>query len=210
MKFILSLALLSVATVALSQDLGVIGEVFPVKEVSFLMLIESRMKAMDESGELNRMQAIWQEEVDAYVRRPTSVGLKRAITHRIHRYKPAIVLQQDIRNEKGEILFHQGTKLNALDALKNYEPHWLFFDADDKAQVAWVIHTLKKVGDARIILVGGDVSRMEALLNQPIYFDQGGKISHQLGIKAVPSMVTRENLSLLIQEIAISEDGHAL
>ncbi len=210
MKFALSFILLSVATVAMSQDLGVIGEVFPITEESFLMLIESRMKVMDELGELNQMHRIWQEEVDAYAKRPTPVGLKRALKHRVHRYKPVIVLSQDILDEKGDILFHQGTKLNALDALKNYEPHWVLFDADDKAQVAWAKQTLKQVGDARIILVGGNVSRMEALLNQPIYFDQGGKISHQLGIKAVPSMVTRENLSLLIQEIAISEDGHAL
>lgn len=210
MKFVLSLALLGVATVALSQDLGVIGEVFPMVEPSFLMLIESRMKMMSESGELKRMQMIWQEEVDAYAKRPTSLALPRALKHRVHRYKPAIVLKQDILDEKGDVLFHQGSKFNALDALKNYEPHWILFDADDKAQVTWVTQTLKQVGDARIILVGGDVSRMEALFNQPIYFDQSGKICHQLGIKAVPSMVTRESLSLLIQEVAISEDGHAL
>ena len=210
MRIVASLVIFGVATAALSQNLGVIGEVFPVFETSFLMLIESRMKAMDESGELNRIQMIWKEEVDAYAKRPTPVGLKRALKHDMHRHVPAIVLKQDIRDERGDILFHQGTKLNALNALKNYEPHWLLFDADDKAQVAWVQQTLKKIGDARIILVGGDVSRMEAIFSQPIYFDQQGRICHQLGIKATPAIVTRENQALLIQEIAISEDGHAL
>lgn len=174
------------------------------------MLIESRMKTMDESGELKRMQMIWKEEVEAYAKRPTPVGLKRALKHHLHWYKPAIVLQQDIRNEKGRVLFHQGTQINALNALKHYEPHWLLFDADDKAQVAWAKQTLQQIGDARIILVGGEVAQMEALFNQPIYFDQTGRISHQLNISSVPALVTRDKQALLIHEMLISEDGNAL
>lgn len=202
--------MLGYAAVSLSQDLGVIGEVFPIKEESFLILIESRMKVMDESGELKRMEMDWKKETEAYAKRPTPVGLKRALKSHVHRYIPAVVLQQDIRDEKGAILFHQGLRLNALEALKNYEPHWLFFDADDKAQIAWAKQTLKQFKDARIILVGGDVGRMEAFFNQPIYFDQQGRISHQLGIKSIPALVTREHQALLIQEIEISGDGHAI
>lgn len=209
MKWLWVIGVLGCCGNAGAASLGVVGSVFPVEEESFLMLIESRLKTMSETGELHRLEASWVNEAEAYSKRPTPIGLTRADAHHIHRHVPAVVLQQDIKNEKGEVIFHQGTKVNALKALATYEPHWLFFNADDKAQVLWAHQQLKKLGDARIILVGGDVSGMEALFNQPIYFDQAGRITRQLGINAVPALVSRDKNALLIREVAITEDGYA-
>ena len=209
MKWLWVIGILGCCGHAGATSLGVVGSVFPIEEESFLMLIESRLKTMDDTGELSRLEAGWVNDAENYTKRPTPVGLKRAEKHHIHRHVPAVVLQQDIKNEKGDVLFHQGTKVNALKALETYQPHWLFFNADDKAQVLWAQQQLKKLGDARIILVGGDVSGMEALFNQPIYFDQAGRITRQLGINEVPALVSRDKNALLIREVAITEDGYA-
>lgn len=209
MKYLFGILTLFVAKVALSQNLGVIGEVFPVREENFLMFIESRIKTMDETGELNQLQANWVGEIESYAIRPKPVGLRRAVKPHVHRYVPTLILQDDIKNERGEVLFHQGTKMNALQALSRYEPHWLFFDADDKEQVAWAKQTLKNIKNVRMILVAGDVNQMETLFDHPMYFDQLGRITHQLGIHRVPALVSRDKDSLVIREIVISEAGHA-
>ncbi len=209
MRYGFGLFMLFVAKVALSQNLGVFGEVFPVREENFLMFIESRIKTMDETGELNHLQAHWVEDIESYTTRPTPVGLRRATKSHVHRYVPALVLQSDVKNEKGEILFHQGTTVNALQALSNYEPHWLFFDADDEEQVTWAKQVLKNLKDVRMILVGGDVGRMERLFNRPIYFDQMGRITHQLGIHRVPAWVVRDKDALIVREVVIGEERHA-
>ncbi len=209
MKVLFGMLMLFVAKVALSQNLGVIGEVFPVREENFLMFIESRLKTMEETGEIKQLQAHWMEEMTSYATKPKPVGLRRATKSHVHRYVPTLVLQDDVKDEKGDILFSRGTKVNALQALSEYEPHWMFFDADDEEQVAWAKRAIQHLKDVRVILVGGEVSRMERLFEQPIYFDQMGRITRQLGIHRVPAMVSRDKDSLLIREIVIEDSWHA-
>ena len=199
----------SLSSHAYSRNCGVMGETFPVLELSFLSFIEKRLNSLSESGELDAMNKQWINLVTQHANRPTPLNLPRASENHTHTYEPSIVLSRDILGAKGEVLIGQGTTVNALKKLQSYEPHWLLFDGDDKAQVRWAEHALKNFIGAKVILTGGAVGLIEQELQCAIFFDQGARISHQLGIKQVPVHVSRRGDVLLIEEIAIKEDGYA-
>ena len=190
-----------------AANLGVVGETFPVSELSFMLLIESRLNALVKSGEMAAIEEQWVSRVSEHANRPTSVGLRRATKNNTYRYTPAIVLSQDILDADDHVLWAKGTRVNALDRMPTYQPHWLLLDADDVAQVRWAKRMLGHHLDAKVILTSGEISKMERELNHPIYFDQAGRISHQLGIRRVPALVSREGNALRIMEVAIGEDG---
>ena len=206
-RFTVMLMLCVLCELTHAANLGVVGEIFPVTELSFMMLIEARLQTLVKSGEMAVIEKQWVSRVSEHANRPTPVGLKRATKNNTYRYTPAIVLSQDILNAENLVLWAKGTRVNALESMPTYQPHWLLLDANDVAQVRWAQRLLRYHLDAKVILTGGEVGKMEQELNRPIYFDQAGRISHQLGIRRMPALVSREGNTLRIMEVVISEDG---
>ena len=176
-----------------------------IEEESLMTLIESKIR----QGEFEAIQAEWVRKVEKEINHPKSLQLKRAMKSTHHYYRPSIVLQQDVRDEKGRLLFPKGLQVNALDSMPTYTPYWLFINAEDEAQVRWVMHQLIRLPHAKVILTGGVISDMQYQLQRPVYFDQGGRITQKLGITSVPARVSRDKNRLLIEEISIREDFDA-
>lgn len=191
-----------------AASLGVVGETFPVEEMSLLTLIESRVKALTDSGEMDAIQDRWVTQVGQQANRPMPIGLSRARMSHAYHYEPIVVLAQDILDATDHVVFSKGTRMNALEQLPTYKPNWLFFDADDGSQVQWAKAQLQRDHDATVILTGGSVFDMEHELNMAIYFDQAGRISSRLGLKHVPALVSREGNKLAIREVVIKESSH--
>lgn len=208
MKKALSILLMLVLDVqTYAKSFGVVGEIFPIAEMSFLKLIEERLAALSSSGELDALNQRWQSTVANHANRPDPLGLPRAIQHKIHYYKPEIVLEQAITDINGRVLYPAGTRVNALTALPSYSPCWLFFNADDEAQMHWAEKEMVKCPNPKMILTGGAVSVEERKLKTIIYFDQAGRISRKLHINSIPALVIREGNKLRIDELAIKENG---
>lgn len=209
-RCVLAISLLGLSFAVQASSLGAIGETFPVVERSFLSLIESRLKDLADSGELDAVKEQWINQVNDHAHRPTPCGLPRAKETQTHHYNPSITLGQDIKDHEGRVLIRAGTRVNAFDKLYGYQPHWVFLNGDDKAQVAWAKNILNQDKKTKVILTGGDIGDAERALNTEIFFDQASRITQQLNIRSVPALVTRSGQSLLIQEQLIGEDGHAL
>jgi len=206
-RWTLAACLLGLSAAAQASSLGAIGETFPVAERSFLSLIESRLKQFDEEGTLREIEARWVNQVNEHAHRPTSLNLPRATQTRMHRYYPSTTLGQDIRDHQGRVLMHAGMQVNALSHMPQYQPHWIFINADDKDQIVWARHTLRK--NTKVILTAGDIGDAERALNTEIFFDQGGRITQKLHVTQVPAEVTREGVTLRIDEIKLREGGDA-
>ena len=200
------LLLLVITSTVEAKVIGVIGDTFPVAELSFLTLIETRLKALQDP---NTLEQDWVSHVEQQAIRPTPVALSRALTTKAHRYHPEIILKNAIADNERHVLFPTGTRVNALQQLPSYKPHWLFFNGDDNAQRLWAKEKLNQDSVAKVILTGGSVLETEKRLAHEIYFDQGGFITRQLTITALPCEVIREQNHLLIREVAILENGHA-
>lgn len=188
-----------------ASSLGVVGEVFPVAEMSFLQFIEARLTQPEV---LSKLDAVGTQAVAQYVLRPTALNLPRAIKSQAHPYLPQIIVHEAVRDTRGQIIVPVGTTVNALEKMPNYQPSWVFFNGDDAASLRWARRESQHSNATMLILTGGSVRATEDALQQPIYFDQGGRISHQLGITHVPAKVTRRGDALWVQEVVIGEDGH--
>jgi conjugal transfer pilus assembly protein TraW len=189
-----------------AKSFGVVGEVFPIAEKSFLTLIEERLA----SGELEAMNQRWIQTAVEHANRPTALELPRTNRSTCHHYAPEMTLSQDITNESGRILYSKGTHVNALQHMPSYTPCWLFFNADDEAQLNWAVLQKIQCANPKLILTGGAINTAEKKLNAVIYFDQAGKITTKLQITHVPAKVTRHQNHLVIHEQAIKENGDVL
>lgn len=202
------MALLCTDTMA--KSLGVAGAVFPIGEKSFLTLITERLQDLEANGELEALQERWRETAAKQANRPTPLRLGRASQSSRHYWRAETTLNQDILGADGRVLYVRGTHVNALERLPGYQPCWLFFNADDNAQLLWAGEQASRCQNPKLILTGGSVRAAEKALQAVIYFDQGGRITGKLAITHVPAKVTREGNRLAIDEQAIGEGGHVL
>lgn len=193
-----------------AKSFGVVGEVFPIAEKSFLRLIEERLAALKASGALKALNQRWIQTAAEHANRPTALNLPRANHSIKHNYMPEITLSQDVRDERGRVLYAQGTTVNALAQMPAYKPCWLFFNADDEAQLNWAAHQKMSCPNPKLIITGGAINTTEKRLQSVIYFDQAGKITGKLHVAHVPAKVTRYQNHLVISELAIKENGDVL
>ncbi|WP_419421566.1 type-F conjugative transfer system protein TraW (plasmid) [Legionella sp. D16C41] len=193
-----------------AKSFGVVGEVFPVAEKSFLMLIEERLAVLKASGALDAINKRWVQTAAEHANRPVTLALSRATAFAEYKFTPEVTLSQDITDAGGRVLFARGTTVNALAELPAYQPCWLFFNADDVAQLHWAAQQKTSCPNPKFILTGGAINTTETRLQAIIYFDQGGRITRKLHIAHVPAKVTRHQNELVIQEVAIKENGDVL
>ena len=207
MKYFVFLVLLNSVSLGQARSLGVVGAIFPIKEKSFLQLIHERLKAFDSQGTLNQLNQKWVNRVALHANRPPPLNISRTNEHRKHYYHPELVLVDDIKDHKGRVLYSKGTRINALERLPSYQPCWLFFNADDEAQMLWAKNSKERCTNPKYILTRGAIKDAERVLDSAVYFDQEGRITQKLHIGAVPSQVMRSGNQLVIDEFAIKESG---
>ena len=206
MKKVLMIFICLMSTNIMAQSL-VVGETFPVAEMSLLQLITTRLQVLEQTGGLNTVNQNWLKEVKTHINRPTPLNLPRATIKRIGIYRPEITIDFAIQDAEGRVIYPKGTRVNALEQLPQYAPCWLLLNADDLAQINWVKRAITHCQNPKIILTGGAIKLAEDALQTAIYFDQGGALTYKLGIHAVPAIVTRKNNTLQIEELVIKENG---
>ena len=193
-------AMFTLPVSAQARDYGQHGTVFPVIERDLLEQIQSRLIAMEASGETARLNEKLKRQTLARVNRPAPVaGIARASETRRWSFDPTITLAADIRGAKGELIHTAGTRVNPLDSV-SLRSDLLFIDGDDPDQLAWA---LKQNAGAKLILVKGAPLKLMKARQRRFYFDQGGKLTGKFGIGAVPARVRQNGRLLEISEVAL-------
>lgn len=191
------------------KDLGVYGEVFPIKEKSLLEVIQTKLQALKESGALEAHQKAIAAKTKDKVMHPEPVdGLHKTTKPRSFAYDPSITVPYDLKDHQGKVFQQKGTKVNPLDTHPFRSP-FLFVDGDDSEQVAWAIkeHQLATNNHKpKIILVKGAPFDLSKEINLPVYFDQSGALVKKFGIAQVPACISQKDKVLLIEELNIEEE----
>ena len=173
---------------------GTYGETFPVVEKSLIELFKERLQQID----FSKLQSQWVSDVENYAKRPNPIDLKHAQRFRKTSFDPSIILTQDIMDSKGHVLFAKGLRINPLEHLPHYQPHWIFIDADDEKELIYTRECLKAHPDLKIILVKGEVPMTSKIFDQAVYFDQGGHLISRFEISETPALVYRKDRLLVI------------
>ena len=187
-------------TVVLAADLGTRGTIYPIEEQDPIVLIQSKLKRMEERGELQRYNQELQKKTKVAIERPKPVErMSKAHENRVVYYDPTYEVPEDIKDHTGRIFYKKGARINPLETV-NLSQGLLFFDGDDEEQMAFARGKLKE-SPVKLILVKGAPLALSEQLKVPVYFDQAGLLTKKLHIGNVPALVTQDNLLLRIEEI---------
>lgn len=201
----LALALATTCSVgARAENLGAIGPTYPIAERNLLDHIMSRLREKERTGELKKFEQLAKERATRSVTNPKPIpGLKRAETARTHYFDPTFVLDRNVVDENGALMFPAGTRKNPLEVV-SLSKHLLFFDARDPRQVARARELIDVYqGRVKPILVGGSYMDLMKAWKLRVYYDQEGVLVRKFGITAVPAIVSQEGQRLRIDEVLI-------
>ncbi|OJW46280.1 MAG: type-F conjugative transfer system protein TraW [Alphaproteobacteria bacterium 41-28] len=189
-----------------ADDFGTHGVIYPIEEEDPIQLIQQKLKAMEERGELERHNKELQKKTKASVERPKPVeGITRATESRVFYFNPTHVVREDLKDHLGQVFAKKGTKINPLETV-SLSQNLLFFDGDDLEQKEYAQQQFNiEKEKLKLILIKGAPLVLSEEWQVPVYFDQGGLLTKKLGIKHVPALVTQEGLQLRIEEIFLGE-----
>ena len=189
-----------------AKDLGVRGATWPVAEPDLLAAIEARLRGMERSGELARLEREARAGARARLEEPDPVqGIVPATEERSRLIDPSITVARDIRTPDGALIAAAGTRVNPLERM-TLTRDLLFLDGRRPAEIAWALAREEKGGGpAKIVLLAGRPLELMRRHRRPFFFDQGGVLAARLRIAATPSLVGQAGALLRITEIPIAD-----
>lgn len=202
----LALTVSMLSPVAQGAHLGVIGPVYSIAEEDMLAMIERRLRERQASGELAALREQAVARGKRAVTDPAPLPLLAARTARTHYIDPSFVLDRDVKDASGVLLFAAGTRANPLDIVPMAR-RMLFFDARDARQVALAARLMGKyAGGVKPVLTGGSHLELTRSWRMPVYYDQQGLLTRRLSVASVPALVSQEGQRLRVDEL-VPEDG---
>jgi conjugal transfer pilus assembly protein TraW len=187
---------------AQAVDHGQYGETWPVIEPDLMEVIKNRLETAERNGQLEELNRQFAEKVKARVMRPTPVaGLRHAVEDRVWEYDPAVTIERDVHDHKGNLIAAAGQRVNPLDHMA-LSQKMVFVDGDRPEEIAFA-RSLDAPEKLKIIFVKGSPFEMMRSHQQRFYFDQGGKLIGKFGIRHTPAVVEQDGDVLLVTEKAL-------
>jgi conjugal transfer pilus assembly protein TraW len=196
------LCLSVIPSYSLASDLGVVGPIYEIAERDLIEVMKERFRRLEQSGEMRKLEDRYKAKVVDAVERPRPIsGITATQTARTYFVDPTWTLDRNVVDEKGQVLFPAGTRVNPLD----YTPltqTLMFFDQRERSQVAFAKRFLAEA-KARVkpILVGGEPLKLMRQWKREVFYDQGGVLSRKFLLKQVPALITQDGNRLRIDEI---------
>ena len=196
------LCLTVVPAFALASDLGVVGPIYEIAERDLVDVMKERFRRLEQTGEMRKLEDRYKAKVVEAVERPRPIpGITPTQTARTYFVDPTWTLDRNVVDEKGQVLFPAGTRVNPLD----YAPLsqiLMFFDQRERSQVAFAKKFLTDA-KARVkpILVGGEPLKLMRQWKREVFYDQGGVLSRKFLLQQVPAFITQDGNRLRVDEI---------
>ena len=200
--------LLSLTTVAplvssvFARDHGVMGQTWPIAEPDLLTTIDMKLKTLEGNGSIERMQRELVAKTEHRVRNPLPVaGISATQNDRSWMFDPSIVVENDVRDQKGNVIAARGARVNPL-ALIEMPIDLVFVDGRDAGQLAWATKNWSSE-KAKIIFVSGSPFDRMGEYQRRFFFDQQGKLTGHFGITHVPAVVSQKGQLLEVREVVL-------
>ena len=92
-------------------------------------------------------------------------------------------------------------------ALRPLTQRLLFIDGRRPVEVEWA---LAQVAPTRIVLLAGRPFDLARAHGRAFYFDQSGALTERFGLRATPTRIRQEGLTLRIAEVPLDENGREI
>lgn len=172
-----------------AKDFGTVGQTFPILERNLKNVIEEKIA----HSNLESMP----DKLEEMAKNPKAIHeLQEAKEYKSYIVDPSYTAKEDIKNDKGQIVVKQGTKINPLEII-TLSTRLIFIDGTDQRHLSWA---RSLTDDVKWILVKGSPIFLEEIEQRPIYFDQNGQYVKKLQIQHLPASAKQEGPYLLIEE----------
>lgn len=201
MQRILMIMFLFAVGMAEASDVIVTGRTFPITERDALEEIEERVRAVD-----------WQKHLNAIkpgeYRPKNLVDLPRTRMQRKRLVDMTYTLETDIVNDKGELLYPKGYKINPADFVP-FRKTLVIINGQDQEQVKWFEQSnLRNRLDVSLFLSAGDSMDIARRLGRPTYYATLPLIG-RFQIQTVPSVIRAKGKMMELEEVYVSKGGNS-
>jgi conjugal transfer pilus assembly protein TraW len=196
------LVLLALSFDVIGNDLGSIGETYPVKELDMIEYLKERASKLNSSGRMDTINDMMSDSAESYAMRPPGMKLPRAEKYRAVEYTPMIVLSEDLKDHEGRVIHKAGKTVNALEHVSLSTP-FCFIDGDDEKQVEWIAHYCPNDINYKVILVDGPILELIKKTNRRLYFDQNSVLVKRLNISSLPAVLRQSDKVLYVEEFPV-------
>jgi conjugal transfer pilus assembly protein TraW len=186
-----------------ARDHGVVGQTWGIEEPDLLATIQGRLHTLEANGGIDRLQKQLVAKARERVRRPQPVaGITPATSARTWSHDPSIVVDNDIRDHKGNLVARAGTRVNPLEFIQ-LGPDIVFVDGDNTAELAWAVARYPASHKAKIVFVSGSPFDRMREYQRRFFFDQRGALTAKFGIAHTPAVVRASGKLLAIEEVVV-------
>ena len=185
-----------------AKDLGKIGETYPIKEIDLLDFIQTRLKQMQQSGELEKINKQMVATIKKRSYRPTPVKeISPTKAYRKWFIDPSVSIKNNILDAEGKVIVKAGTVVNPFNHV-TLKSTFIFYDGDNKSQVAWAMKQDKLLkGRTKLVLINGSIVEQINIFKKKVLFDQNGQLVNKLKIQHTPALAAQEGLQIKVEEV---------
>lgn len=198
-----ALLCLLVASPAAARDLGTFGAVYDVVEKDALKELEEKAKSVDFSKAVDR-NAVLRRASDFApedVKQTRTIGPARK--DRAFLVDVTYVLERDIKDEKGNIVYPAGYAFNPLSYVA-YPRTLVVLNGNRPEQVRWFKNS-PYAKDARttLLLTDGSYGELSRALKRPVFY-ASTRLIEAFRIQAVPSVVRQVGVYMEVAEVFVA------
>lgn len=185
-----------ITSAAHAGNLGAVGATYGIAERDALAEIEQKAKGID------WRQVITRKAIEEYDGPQDRVSLPRATRDRRFQVDMTYVLEMDIPDGKGEILYPKGYSFNPLDYV-TFTRTLVVLNGNDLEQVKWFAASEHRGRvDVMLLLTEGPYRSLGKKLDVPLFYADSLLIE-RLRLAAVPSTVRQEGKVMVVHEYAV-------
>lgn len=184
---------------AVAKETAVTGRTYTIAERDALDELEERAKAVD-----------WQKHLKAIKPgnyRPANLTvLPRARKSNTFLVDMTYTLENDIYNDKGELLYPRGFTFNPLDFVQ-YNKTLVVINGEDPDQVRWFLASpLRNRFDVSLFITQGASLEIAKKIKRPVYYATSPLVA-RFQLKALPSIVKAKGKNMEVEEVAVQRSA---
>ena len=171
------------------KDYGLYGKVYSIKEEDALKVFASKQKEIE-----RRLREKIPEMKKRIVVLNKYDGLfQNAKEERVYYINPKVMLEDDIYDNQGNVIFHAGTIFDPTEYVRL--GRYVVIDGNNPKQVEFAIK-----GDFRkIILISGNIEKLQKTYNRTFYF-ANDELVERFQIRKVPVVIEGEGKYVKVTE----------
>lgn len=179
------------------------GKTYSFAEENILDLLKKRIQEAKQEliNKQDDIQSQIKKQIKNY-RPPNLAELEPAIKDDVFLVDMTYVLENDIKNAAGGILYKKGYTFNPLDYI-NLDSKYIIINADNQKELEWFRKSkFYNNYEYKVLLSGGSYYDLTKELNRQVYY-LPKEMKERMQIKHTVSLISQENKYIKIIEICI-------